>query len=281
MIDDVGDIAAYYNNSAEEEHGRLERRQLEHDLTWRYLDHYLPSQGSILEVGAATGKYTLPLAKKGYALTAVDMSTALLEENRKNLAAEGLEKQVRLVLADARDLGDVAEKGFDVVLLMGPLYHLVEESDRIRALKEVFDRLRKGGILFSSFISRFGIMGDLVKNFPDWIEDQAKVQSLLEKGRRPDGYPPGGFRGYFALASEIPPLHEAIGFETLVLAGVEPGISADDESYNKLEGKQRWLWLDLFFEMSTERSIIGASRHLLYIGRKGLFLKDQASVGSI
>jgi hypothetical protein len=59
-----------------------------------------------------------------------------------------------------------------------------------------------------------------------------------------------------------------MGFETLVVAGIEPAISADDDSYNKLQGKERQLWLDLLYEMSTEESIIGASRHLLYIGKK-------------
>ena len=54
MIDDVSDIAALYNSDPEREHCRLEQHQLEYDLTWRYLNRYLPSQGSILEVGAAT-----------------------------------------------------------------------------------------------------------------------------------------------------------------------------------------------------------------------------------
>ena len=54
---------------------------------------------------------------------------------------------------------------------------------------------------------------------------------------------------------EIAPLHEARGFETIVVAGVEPAITADDESYNKLQGKQRELWLDLLYEMSTKPSI--------------------------
>jgi SAM-dependent methyltransferase len=268
MIDDVSDIAAFYNSDPEREHCRLEQHQLEYDLTWRYLNQYLPSQGSILEVGAATGRYTLELAKRGYTLTAVDLSATLIEECRKSITDEGLERQVRLVVADARDLGEVAEKGFDAVLLMGSLYHLVVESDRKVALKEAFDRLREGGIIFSSFISRFGIMGDLLKNVPGWIEDQAEVRSVLERGKRPDDFPRGGFRGYFAQASEIAPLHEGLGFETLVVAGVEPAISADDESYNKLQGKERQLWLDLLYEMSTEESIIGASRHLLYIGKK-------------
>jgi S-adenosylmethionine-dependent methyltransferase len=268
MIDDVSDIAAFYDSDPESERCRLEEHQLEYDLTWRYLDQYLPSQGPILEIGAATGRYTLELAKRRYTLTAVDLSAALIEECRKSIAAEGLERQVRLVVADARDLGQVAEEEFDAALLMGPLYHLIEEADRKLALREAFDRLREGGIIFSAFLSRFGILGDLLKNVPGWIEGQAEVRSLLERGKRPDELPRGGFRGYFALISEIAPLHEAVGFETITVAGVDPAISADDGSYNKLQGKQRQLWLDLLYEVSSERSILGASRHLLYIGRK-------------
>lgn len=268
MSDNLSDIAAFYNSDPVREHTHLERHQLEYDLTWRYLDQYLPAQGSILEVGAATGRYTLELAKRGYTVTAVDMSAGLLEKNKKSIAEAGLEKQARFVLADARDLHEVTEREFDVVILMGPLYHLILEDDRKAALKEAYDRLREGGVLFSAFISRFGIMGDLIKNMPEWIEDQEEVRSILEHGKDPHHYPQEGFRGYFAQTSEIALLHESLGFETITLVGVEPAISADDESYNRLEGKQRQLWLDLFYELSTERSILGASRHLLYIGRK-------------
>jgi hypothetical protein len=133
---------------------------------------------------------------------------------------------------------------------------------------EAFSHLRTGGVLFSAFISRFGIMGDLLRNVPNWIEDQADVHSILAYGRDPADHPRGGFRGSFARVAEIAPLHESIGFETLAVAGAEPAISADDESYNKLEGRQRKLWLDLLYEISTEDSTVGASRHLLYVGRK-------------
>jgi SAM-dependent methyltransferase len=268
MIDDVSDIAAFYNSDPEREHSRLDLHQLESDLTWRYLNHYLPSHGSILEVGAATGKYTLELARRGYALTAVDLSEVLLEKCRKSITDEGLEGRVQFVVADARSLSEIPKESFDAVLLMGPLYHLIVETDRKMALKASFDCLREGSIIFSSFISRFGVISDLLKNVPNWIEDQLEAQSLLERGKRPDHYPRGGFRGYIAHPSEIVPLHEEIGFDTLVMAGVEPVISADDESYNKLQGKQRQQWLDLLYRISTEQSILGASRHLLYIGQK-------------
>ena len=268
MRDDINDILDFYNSDPDREHERLERHQLEYDLTWRYLEQYLPAEGSFLEIGTATGKYTLEMAKRGYMLTAVDMSAKLLEKCRKKITAEGLESQVQFVLADARDLGVVRGRDFDAVLLMGPLYHLIHEDDRKLALKQAHDRLRSGGVLFSAFISRFGIMGDLVRNVPEWIGDQKEVKSVLVKGRQPDDYPQSGFRGYLAKPAEIVPLHEAVGLETLILAGIEPAISADDESYNQLQGEQRKRWLDLLYEISTEASILGASRHILYIGRK-------------
>lgn len=268
MIDDISDIAAYYDNAQDAEQSRLERHQLEYDLTWRYLEQYLPAQGAILEVGAATGRYTLGLAQRGYAVTAVDISANLLERCKDNLAAAGLAQRVQFLVADARDLSALPATQFDAALLMGPLYHLVEQADRELALRTVFDRLRPGGVVVSAFISRYGILGDLMKNVPQWIEEQAEVRSILERGRDPEDYPRGHFRGYFAEVAEIMPLHEAIGLETITLAGVEPAISADDESYNRLEGAQRRLWLDLLYALSTEASMIGASRHLLYIGKK-------------
>jgi len=268
MTDDLGDIIQYYDSHKEAEDQRLERHRLEHELTWRYFNKYLPPEGSILEIGAATGRYTVDLAKKGHPVTAVDMSVALLNECRKRVAEAGLNEKVQFVLADARDLGQVIPEKFDVVLLMGPLYHLVVEADRKLALKQAHDRLRERGMLFSSFISRFGILGELMRNTPEWIENQAEVRSVLAEGKDPGDHPHGGFRGYFARTHEAIALHEGAGFETVVLAGVEPGISADDESYNRLEGRQRELWLDLLYEVSTEPSIVGASRHLLYVGRK-------------
>ncbi len=268
MPDDLSDIIDYYTRDLEHEHTRLDHHQLEHDLTWRYLERYLPAQGSLLEIGAATGRYTVELARRGYQVTAVDMSPALLERCQASLKEAGLESQVRLLLADARQLADVPAGAFDALLIMGPLYHLVLEADQRLALRQAFERLKPGGIIISAFISRHGILGDLLRNVPAWVGEWDEVRSILAHGKDPDDYPKGGFRGYFARSDEIAPLHELIGFETLVLAGVEPAISADDESYNALQGAQRQAWLDLLFEVSNEPSCIGASRHIIYVGRK-------------
>jgi SAM-dependent methyltransferase len=268
MIDDVSDIAAMYDNAPEREHERLDRHQLEHDITWRYLSRYLPIAGSVLEIGSATGKYTIELARRGHPVTAVDLSKQQIERCRSQLAEERLLSDVELLVADARDLRGLENRTFDAVLLMGPMYHLVLEEDRTTALREALIHLNEGGVIMSSFVSRLGIMGDLIKNIPHWIERRSEVESILRHGRDPADKPRGGFRGYFATVSEIAPLHESVGYETILVAGLEPAISADDDIYNNLPGNQKQLWLDLLDEMSTDVSTIGASRHLLYVGLK-------------
>jgi SAM-dependent methyltransferase len=241
LSDDISDIQALYNSIVEREDGRLERHQLERDITWRYLEKYLPSTGAILDIGAATGGYTLELARRGYVVMAVDLSPGLLEVCQRRVLDEGLEGKVTFLVADARSLNDVQDDSFDAVLLMGPLYHLVLEEDRKTVLREAFNRLKPGGFIFSAFISRYGFWGDVMKKIPESIEDEADVRSVLDFGRDPEGRQVQPFRAYFAKVSEIAPLHEEVGFRTLVVAGVEPAISADDESYNRLEGTRRKL----------------------------------------
>jgi predicted O-methyltransferase YrrM len=267
MTDNVDDIKEYYATGYDETI-RLEQHQLEHDMTLRYLARYLPGQGRILEIGAAAGVYTIWLAQQGYHVTAVDMSENLLEECKRRVLSAGLQGNVTCIIADARDLSAVQERDFDAFLMMGPLYHLVLEEDRLLALQEATARLRSGGVCLSTLISRYGIMGDIIKNMPEWIEEKAEVRSIMETGRDPQDAHRGGFRGYFATVDEVAPLHEEVGLETLALVGIEPAISADDESYNCLQGTRRELWLDLLFELSREPALLAGSRHLLYVGRK-------------
>ena len=172
MLDDISDIQSYYDNAVDRETARLEKHQLERDITWRYLEKYLPATGAVLDIGAGAGAYTLELARRGYSVTAVDLSPKLLEVCQQRVLDEGLGGKVTFAVADARDLSDVKGDSFNAVLLMGPLYHLVLEEDRKTALKEVFNRLKPEGVIFSAFISRYGIWGDVLKNIPVVIEEK-------------------------------------------------------------------------------------------------------------
>ena len=272
MIDDVSDIRSFYDRNVENEYGRLERHPIERDVTLYFLKKYLPPSGKILDVGASTGVYTIPLAKKGYSVTAVDFSPNLIKTCKDRVRELGLRNRVTCLVADARDLSQVTDTDYDAVLSLGPMYHLVEEEDRKTALKEVYRRMKSGGIIFSSFISRYGFWSDVMHTIPHYIEYQEDVRSVLEGGKDLEmpSWSPGGFRAYFATVPEIYSLHEELGFETLTVAGVEPAGIAADEQYKKLTEKQRELWLDLMVEISTEPSLAGASCHILYVGKKSV-----------
>ena len=267
-MDDLTDIREMYNSAWDAESTRLPRHRLEADITWRYLDRYLPPHGHLLDIGCGTGAYAFPLVERGYRVTAVDLAEEFV--TRCKAMADELPgaNRIDVRVGDARSLEGIRRGEFDAVLMMGPLYHLVLEADRTAALTAAYECLKPGGVILSGLISRFGILGDLIKKNPAWIEDQEWVRSTMKNGHRPDDAPRGGFRGYFVRPEEIAPMHEAVGFRTLQIAGVEPAISADDESYNALDGKQRELWLNLLFEVSAERSMLASSRHLLYVGRR-------------
>lgn len=268
MNDDLSDIRDYYAGEVEREDERLQRHQLERDLTWRYFNDYLPPTGRILEIGAATGGHTVWLASRGYPIVSVDLSKFELARCQEHLTRLGFSHLVDCRISDARWLNEVPEQNFDAVLLMGPLYHLIYTEDRLQAVQQAVQRLKPGGTIIASFISRLGILGDLMKNVPGLIEELDEVRSIIDLGYDPPDYPRGGFRGYFAKIDEIEPLFESTGVLTQAFVATEPCISADDEGYNKLTGQQRELWLDLMFEISRERCMLASSRHWLYIGRK-------------
>jgi ubiquinone/menaquinone biosynthesis C-methylase UbiE len=180
-MDDISDIKALYDR-ADGEENRLERHQLERDITLRFLEAYIPANAKVLEIGAATGKYTAWLAERGHAVTAVDLSEKMLEKCKERIISAGLQKNVSFYVADARDLSSLPSDTFDVVLLMGPLYHLVLQDDRHKALREAFERLQPGGLIFSAMISRYGIPGHLLNKYPDWIEKQDEVRSIITQG---------------------------------------------------------------------------------------------------
>lgn len=267
-MDDLSDIRAFYNANWDAEEKRLRIHQLEADLTRRYLEKHLPSDGRILDIGFGTGFYTFQLARRGYHITAVELADQFVDRCQARADDLGLASRLEFLTGDVRTLKGIPREEFDAALLLGPLYHLVRADDRDRALHSTYACLKPDGIVISAWLSRYGNFGNFIRKNASWIQNRAEVRWLLNRGRRPDDAPRGGFRGYFATVDEIAPVHENAGFETITIAGIEPAISGDDDSYNNLEGENRDLWLDLLYEISEEQSIVAASRHILYVGRK-------------
>jgi len=70
MRDEARETCAHYEKRIDVEAERLAKHQLERDMPRRFLKTYLPPERRVLEIGAATGEYTLWLAYRGYRVTA-------------------------------------------------------------------------------------------------------------------------------------------------------------------------------------------------------------------
>lgn len=121
-------------------------------MTMRILKSYLPSKAKILDLGGAAGAYTFPLTKMGYEMYLADLSEKLIEEAKMRKEKEDLENVKACDVVNAIDLGIYKDNEFDVVLLFGPLYHLLEDSERQACIKEIRRVLKNGGLVFASFI---------------------------------------------------------------------------------------------------------------------------------
>lgn len=146
----------YYNSYDEE--GRLlsKHGKVEFLTTMNYIEKYLKPGAKILEIGAGTGRYSLALAKKGYHVDAVELIQHNIEVFKSKITA-GMKVCVRQ--RNATDLSCFEEETYDVTLLLGPMYHLYTEKDKIKALSEALRVTKKGGILITAYcISDASIM---------------------------------------------------------------------------------------------------------------------------
>src|SRR5262245_8941670 len=177
------EIARYYQEVAEE--GRLAAgpSRLEFARTKEIVLRYLsPPPATILDVGGASGAYALWLADTGYQVHLIDPVPRLVEEAQRR--SEASPKRICTCrVGDARKLA-FDDGVADGVLLLGPLYHLTDTAERLRALREVYRVLRPGGVLFAAAISRCASALDGVAR--DLFVDPAFaaiVQQDLEQGQ--------------------------------------------------------------------------------------------------
>lgn len=146
------EIEEYYNKFNEEKRLNSRHGQVEFQTSMYYIHKYLDgfqkekSQIRILDIGAGTGRYSVPLAQEGYDVTAVE----LVKHNVSRLKQKG--SNAKAYQGDARKLSRFHDESFDLVLLFGPMYHLHEKEDKLKALMEAKRVLKKAGVLLVAYI---------------------------------------------------------------------------------------------------------------------------------
>jgi ubiquinone/menaquinone biosynthesis C-methylase UbiE len=244
---------------------------LEWVRTQELLKRYLPAAPAlILDVGGGPGVYAGWLAEQGYSVQLVDPVPQHVAEAEARARAQP-EHPFAAALGEARHL-DAPDAAYDAVLLMGPLYHLVERSDRLLALREALRVVRPGGRIMAVGISRFASLLDGLR--AGWLGDpvfRAIVEQDLRTGqhrnpepeRRPEWFTTAYFHRPDDLAEEV----KGVGLQLEAVLGIEgPGWLIWRERWN--DPQQRAGLLEAAHAVEHEPSLVGACGHLMAIAHR-------------
>ena len=259
-------IREHYNNNLADEWARIDNRP-EFLMTCRMLNRHIKPGDKVLDIGGGPGRYSLYLAEKGCDVTLYDLSEANTNHAAEKAAERGL--QLRTITGDARIADNtLAKNQFDHVLLMGPLYHLLEEADRIKATQAAVNLAKPGGLLYAAFINMTAGMIYAMREAPDILklpEEVDYINCFIEKR----SYAGDGFtRVFFAEMSEILPFMSKFPLEKLHLFGQESIMFPCEDNIMAQPQDIVDKWLDLCEKIWEREELLSFSEHLMYIGRK-------------
>ena len=159
----MGKLEQYYNKFNED--GRLTRRHgiVEFNTSMYFIHEFLEDYAKkyslqkkeikILDLGAATGAYSVPLSEEGYTVTAVEKVVHNLNILKKKNA------NVEAILGDAVDLSYLDNESFDLIICFGPMYHLIKKEDKLKALSECKRVLTQNGRIFNAYcMNEYAVM---------------------------------------------------------------------------------------------------------------------------
>ncbi len=266
---DTGAIAAYYDSQVADEWERLTLNWLEFGVTWHMVKRDLPEAARILDVGGGPGRYALSLAAGGHHVDLLDLSSSNIAFARYRAREQGL-ALASAEWGDARDLSAYPSGHYDCVLVLGPLYHLVEVEEKRQAIEEALRVLKPGGQAFFAFISRYAPFHFNAKRRPGEI---AAWRGLSDRIFERGFYRPQADERFFVEASFvdpdwIDPFMTGFDQTRVRLFGAESLFAQSEAVTVDLPQAARAAWLDLAISYAETKAALFASEHLVYVARK-------------
>ncbi|HBF4440761.1 TPA: class I SAM-dependent methyltransferase [Clostridioides difficile] len=164
----------FYNTYDEDSRLALKHGMVEFLTTMHYIDKYIKSGDCVLEIGAATGRYSHTLARQGYDVDAVELVEHNIEVFRKNTQSN---ENISITQGNAMDLSIFPDNKYDITLLLGPLYHLYNKEDKQQALHEAIRVTKPGGVVFAAYVISDGCLID-----EGFHRGNINVSEYIEKG---------------------------------------------------------------------------------------------------
>ena len=141
-------LTNYYTTHNEDARLTSKHGMVEFLTTIHYVEKYLKPGMRILEIGAGTGRYSHYFAQNGYDVDAVELMECNIEVFKAN-TKDG--ENITVQQGDAVDLQNIPSEQYDITLLLGPMYHLYTDEDKIAAMSEAIRVTKKGGIVFAAY----------------------------------------------------------------------------------------------------------------------------------
>lgn len=254
-------IREKYQSQKEDGRAALSRASgLEFHYTKKILGEYITAPSSGIELGCATGYYGMYFAEKCKKYVGVDISPENIALFNEKIENAGL-KNVSAVVGDAANMCGFCDNSFDVVLALGPMYHLPSEEREI-VFSECKRICKSGGIIALAYISPMGayLKGCLMA--PNTYPNQKANEYVLEKGI--DDLQTDVF--FFATPEQITERAKVHGLAVLKNVGVD--FTFDDKLINEMSDEQYEAWMVLSDYIITSESCAGLSNHSLLICRK-------------
>ena len=252
-------IDKFYNNYDEE--NRLVKdntHNVEYLVSKEYIDRYLKEGDKVLEVGAGTGRYSLHYANLGYDVTAIEYT-----EHNLDILKDKITNDMKIVAehGDAIDLSRFEDNTFDVTLVLGPLYHLYEDEDIDKAIKEAIRVTKKNGIIMIAYITSDGV-------FAEWGVDHLLdgYPNDFDKNFKLIRYPEGVFAPfYISEFKEIMSKYDVTLLHNVATDGI---VHIMEDKINSLSKEEFNVWVKYQLSICEREDLQGFSNHMLYICRK-------------
>lgn len=264
-------INQYYSSEIEKDRLELENFKLEGIRTKEIINRFLSKDNmSIIDIGGGAGYYAFWLQEKGHNVSLLDLSPKNIELANKHSLNTGI-KLTNCETGDATEL-NYKDDQFDLVLLFGPLYHLTDKEDRLKALSEAKRVLKPNGILLTAIISRYASLFDGFKRnlITDDLFEKLLVEDLttgihLNETKSLDYFTTAYFHTPSEIKSEI--IESELKFEKLV--AIESFGWIVDNFKTKSEDSIYMNKLRKIINMvEANDDIIAMSPHIMAIARK-------------